>query len=292
MSSYNQNPSLEQMYRDLESRVKTLETAPRLPASSIGSGGLRVKDGGNIVVEGGGNISVLEGGAVESYSNSGQAFVRLKDGKITLRLNDGEYPGSIFAGTGSSGRTVMWFYPPTGTGEDTTYLILEGPSMDTPGNVYLNSGGQLSLNAPTGDIFLTPGPENYVVIGHATTSNAANTHLFTNGVIQRSTSSLKYKRDVELAELSIEDILKLTPKTWRDKRQVEENPETTQRYIGFIAEDLHEAGLGCFVVYEDGEPDAIAYDRLAAALIVVIKSHEERLKTLEEKLNDGTVSTG
>jgi len=293
MSKYNGTPTLEAMFRDLESRVRTLETAPRLPASSIGSGGLAVKDGGNIVVEAGGNINVLGGGAIASYTYEGAGYTIMQNGILYFRLNETENPGRLYAGTTPDNRTALWMHPPNETGEDTTHLLLEGPSLSNEGGVWLRSNGQLTLESNGGSMFLTSqtdivletGSGSHCFLGHTTTSNAGNTYIGTNGSIQRSTSSLRYKRDIEDAVINVEDVLKLQPKTWRDKLQVENDPDTKQRYIGFIAEDLHEAGLGAFVVYEDDEPDAIAYDRLAAALIVVIKSQEERLTALEERVN-------
>lgn len=279
MNKYNSTPTMEDRYKDLESRVRTLETAPRLPASSIGTGGLTIKSGGNIVVEAGGQIRVLGGGGIFSYTNDGLGYARIENGQILFTFNETENPGYLLAALSPSGRTALWINPPNETGQETTYMILEGQSTESPGGAWLTSGG---------DILITPGDGFNTFIGHTTTSAAGNTYLNTNGGIQRSTSSLKYKRDIEEAHIDVECVLKLAPKTWRDKRQVEDDPETTQRYIGFIAEDLHEAGLTDFVVYENGEPDAISYDRLAAALIVVIKSHEERLKTLEETVNGGT----
>ena len=296
MSKYNSTPTIEERFAELVSRIRTLETAPRLPASSIGSGGMRVKDGGNIVVEAGGNISVLGNGNIISYAQNGLGYVRFMNGVIHFTMDDTEYAGSLVASLSPNGRSALYVNPPNQTGGDATKLILEGESTVQPGNAWLLSNGQISvsavegvfLNSSTADVQIYPASGFNTFIGHTTTSAAGNTYLNTNGAIQRSTSSLKYKRDVEEADIDVACVLKLVPKTWRDRAEVENDPDTTKRYIGFIAEDLHEAGLTDFVVYEDGEPDAISYDRLAAGLIVVIKSQEDRIKALEEKINGTT----
>ncbi|GAA5122157.1 hypothetical protein GCM10023339_40120 [Alloalcanivorax gelatiniphagus] len=77
-------------------------------------------------------------------------------------------------------------------------------------------------------------------------------------------------------------VLQMRGRTWRDKAQVEQDPDTEDRYVGFIAEELDELGLTAFVEYDDeGQPNAIAYDRLSVALLAVLKDQERRLCRVE-----------
>lgn len=73
MTYYNEIPTIEGKIKDLERRISTIETAPRLSSSSISSGGLTVKDGGGITIIDGGSISV-NGGSL-NIDNGGELTV-------------------------------------------------------------------------------------------------------------------------------------------------------------------------------------------------------------------------
>lgn len=321
---YNTTATLEGRVRDLERRIRTMETAPRLPNSSIGTGGLIVEDGGNLTVRDGGNVLIEDGGDI-LLNNGGQIIaveedggtVRIADGTLYFKYDSSENYGSVRAGLDiTETRTALWVRPPwSGASQGNNHFILEGSSADNGGNAWLDTDGELTLSSgsemfiesgasifmdttsATGDIvmtsarnaFLTAANEvvidsatNNVFITHTTTANAANGYITTTGRVLRSTSALKYKQDIEDLVVDKQAVLGLRPRTWRDKQQLIENPDSTQRYVGFIAEELQELGLETFLVYDEaGELDAIAYDRLSAALIVVIQDLHERLLTLE-----------
>lgn len=116
-----------------------------------------------------------------------------------------------------------------------------------------------------------------VSVAYGTDTLAANTYLTTSGGIRRTSSSLRYKQDVEDLQVDLAAVLAMRPRTWRDKRQVEEDPTTTLRIPGFIAEELDALGLIEFVTYEANGPESIQYDRLAAAQQLVLIDHEARL---------------
>ncbi|MFJ2297391.1 tail fiber domain-containing protein [Oerskovia paurometabola] len=122
------------------------------------------------------------------------------------------------------------------------------------------------------------GGPNVVKIAHATYSGAANCGINGDGTILRSTSARRYKQDIEDLVVDPDVVLQLRPRTWRDRGEIDRDPECTTRYPGFIAEELVEAGLEQFVVYTpEGEVDAIAYDRLTAALVPVLQRQQRQL---------------
>jgi hypothetical protein len=123
-----------------------------------------------------------------------------------------------------------------------------------------------------------------IYVGHLTTGLAANAYISdTDGQIRRSTSARKYKQDIEDLILDPAMVLALKPRTWRDRGMVEEDPDTTLRIPGFIAEEVEEAGLGMFVTYKEGTPEGLAYDRISAAHNIVLNDHDARLASLEEE---------
>jgi hypothetical protein len=153
------------------------------------------------------------------------------------------------------------------------------------GTVFIDAqAGQIQLISSTNQCF----------IDHTTTASAANCFIAVNGLIQRSTSSQRYKTDIEDVTVDLDAVLRLRPRTWRDKAEVVADPGTTNWHIGFIAEELDELGLTAFVEYDEhARPEGIAYDRLSVALIDVIKHQDARLRAIESRLTalDGIETT-
>lgn len=99
-----------------------------------------------------------------------------------------------------------------------------------------------------------------------TTAAAANMYVASNGSVYRSTSSLRYKRDVAPYETSLDLIRQMSPVSFANDNH------PGRRYAGFIAEDFHELGLSEFVEYDVmGRPDAIHYGNVTALLTNGIK---------------------
>lgn len=119
-----------------------------------------------------------------------------------------------------------------------------------------------------------------------TTSSSPN--LWVNptslGQVHRTTSSRRYKQDI--TEYNSKTILEACPVLYRDKGEVAQYGDEACTYLGFIAEDLHDLGLSELVGYIDGQPDSVFYDRISAALLVVIKDQEQRIQALEAKVKE------
>lgn len=314
---YNTTATLEGKVKDLERRVRTMETAPRLPNSSIGTGGLIVEDGGNLTVRDGGNVLIEDGGDI-LLNNGGQIVaveenggtVRIANGTLYFKYDSSENYGTVRAGADLTGtRSALWMKPPwSAVSEGTNQFILEGSAPDSPGHAWLDVDGELTLEsgshmwarssatfvlAATQGVFLeSTGSDvqiisgvNNVFISHTTSATAANASLTTTGLLRRNSSARKYKQDIEDFTMSPEPIYNMRPRSWRDKLEVAENPNTTKRYVGFVAEEFLEIGMDDFVTYHDetGEVDGIPYPNLSTALIFAIKDLNNRLKVLEEQ---------
>jgi hypothetical protein len=138
-------------------------------------------------------------------------------------------------------------------------------------------------------------------IKQLTTSSAANVYVATsNGTMYRSTSSIKYKTDVEtMGDEYADAILGLRP-VWY--RSLGPDDPASYGYWGFIAEEVAEVdprlvnfGVPEDYVYEyddDGErvdpavgdltePEGVQYDRLVPHLVNLLKRHEARIAALE-----------
>jgi len=119
-----------------------------------------------------------------------------------------------------------------------------------------------------------------------TTGNAANMHIASDGHLFRSTSSIKYKTDIQDTTHGLDKVMKLRSVTYKGIN----DGDTV--FGGLIAEEVHDAGLTEFVQYaEDGSPDALAYGQMVALAFKAIQEQQTiindlkaRIETLEAKL--------
>ena len=141
-------------------------------------------------------------------------------------------------------------------------------------------------------------PEVY----NTTTSGSANTHIHSNGYLHRSTSSIKYKKDVETLEDSYANkILDLRPVWYRSKCK-SDNPDWSQ--WGLIAEEVAEVDPRLVqwkteerikkenpetgltedetVLLDPPEAEGVQYERLVPHLINILKRMDTKIKILED----------
>ena len=113
-----------------------------------------------------------------------------------------------------------------------------------------------------------------------TTTAAANCNIQNNGRLRRSTSSIRYKKDITDAKWGLAEVLKLKPVTYKSNGTGENADDKT--YGGFTAEDIHDLGLTEFVEYnESNQPDALHYGNMVALLANAIKELAAKVTKLE-----------
>ena len=127
------------------------------------------------------------------------------------------------------------------------------------------------------------------------TAGAANAVLMSDGYFYRSTSSAKYKKDIETIDYAYSEALLNCRPVWYRSTSNADNPEWG--WWGFIAEEV--ASIDPRLVHwkttepvaqENGtpkhapcepEPEGVAYDRFVPHLLNLIKRQKERIETLE-----------
>ncbi|MGA3416166.1 hypothetical protein ACA609_11495 [Lactiplantibacillus plantarum] len=127
-----------------------------------------------------------------------------------------------------------------------------------------------------------------------TTSKGANAYLAPDGALVPSTSAAKYKTDIVRSfETEMGDkLLEVPVAHWKDKEEVlaktrDSNAKDPETYFGMIADDLDDAGLNELVEYDDkGVVRSIQYDRVALALIPLIRNYRDRISELEIKVKE------
>lgn len=296
---------------DLERAIEALRSERRAAATTVSEGDFVVSGGGSVIVRDGGDVAVLDGVGDPAVSMAdgdivveGGGRVVVKDGGgIDTEHDNGAgalHLGALITGGGNPAQGITLRDP-------NSVLYLAAYSDDVNGErvVLVGAAGfpvklfqvvseSTIVQATTGDITLSVTAGHRVFIGHETTAAAANCFINTDGSIWRSTSSRRYKQDEEPIDVDPAAVLGLVGKTFRDRAEVEADPDTTRRYVGFTAEDLHDAGLTDFVIYDDqGRPDAILYDRLSVALLALAKAEHARADQLEDRLAalEATVAT-
>ena len=131
-----------------------------------------------------------------------------------------------------------------------------------------------------------------------TTASASNVFVTSNGTLQRSTSSAKYKTNIETLESSYSDALLGCRPVWYRSTCESDNPE--HGWWGFIAEEVAEIDPRLVhwktteTTYDsegfavdtpcDPEPEGVAYDRFVPHLLNLIKRQQQAIETLEAKV--------
>lgn len=216
-------------------------------------------------------------------------------------------------GTGAAGNTAIGFNAGQAvtTGFGNTFLGDQSGTLVTTGSSNTIVGPYQGTTSLTGNVALATGAGTRrfwhdatdAFVSHAATASAANAFLDSaTNALRRSTSSLRYKRDVEPMEDRYADaILGLEPVWYRSKC---EGDPADWGYWGFIAEDA--AKIDPRLVFweyasEDyGEPDennerwpkkdaqkvpgGFAYDRLTVHLLSLVKRQQARIEALEAKV--------
>lgn len=121
--------------------------------------------------------------------------------------------------------------------------------------------------------------------------------LLADGTLGTSQSSRNVKTDFHEPDITLEQLRAVDWIGYRYINDVNRNGDSALPRVGMIAEELDDAGLGIFVVYDDESlaPVSIDYTTLSVAAMHLAKiAHdridvlETRIQTLEKKDNDGT----
>ena len=125
---------------------------------------------------------------------------------------------------------------------------------------------------------------NRLVTDIGTTGSAANTYMDTAGMLLKSTSSRRYKYDVETADLDPAVALNLRPTTHRrydDPGYDETDPAAGRLYLSLIAEEAAELSPWLATYDEAGQPDGLDVPAILMHMLATTQSLAARLHVLE-----------
>jgi hypothetical protein len=171
----------------------------------------------------------------------------------------------------------------TTTGSDRVVIKASGTSSAASAITIQNSAGTELLRVRNDGVVYT-GVATYSPYNN-TTGAAANVVVNASGDLYRSTSSLRYKINVQNYEKGLSDVAKLRPVTFQSKLKENDEFSSTHTYAGFIAEEVDATGLREFVSYDnEGRPDALHYANMVALMAKAIQELSAKNDALEARL--------
>ena len=191
------------------------------------------------------------------YNNDGHRFFNTSTQVVTIDTS-----GNLLVGdTSAAGRVLAKSATSDGT---------------TSSYVGKNSSGTILLDIISTGYFKTGVAANSPY--NNATGSGANVFVGSDGALFRSTSSLKYKTDVQDATFGIADVLKLRAVTYKGKG----SSDGDKVFAGLIAEEVHDSGLTQFVQYaDDGSPDALSYGNMVSLCIKAIQEQQALITQLQ-----------
>ena len=236
--------------------------------------------------------NTISGGTIigtKIQTSSSSTRVQLVDSTIdSLQvLISGTVVGNIFGTTATGGALILQGGSSAPNQVGNVYgQVYVG---DTVASIAGSAGTRITLDGVGGFTYingtngiLTGSGQNFNMrSGDTTTSNANAFINSSTGLMARSTSSIRYKTDIETVSYPDEAIRALRPVKYRGIKDMERGDNTF--YTGLIAEEVAEIpGLELLVNYnEDGSPEAINYAGLSVVLADVVRRILDRLDALE-----------
>jgi hypothetical protein len=185
-------------------------------------------------------------------------------------------PSHLFHVNGTSRTTALLVNSSGGHNSSRVHIVGHSTGSHTNIRCADSAGNTLMLLRNDGPFFVN-------AVYSQTTSAGANVNVQSNGNIVRSTSSVRYKKDITDATWGLTEVLKLKPKTFKNNATGEDADKKT--YGGFTAEDVHDLGLTEFVEYDkDNQPDALFYGNMVALMAKAIQDLDAKVETLETKV--------
>jgi hypothetical protein len=227
---------------------------------------------GILRIQGGGGRYFTSGDGMEISKTSIYSYNRSTGSYNNIGINDAMTivgGGNVLIGT-----TTDYGYKTVVAGNNGLYVRGGSSTSDTPILIQDNGGGTI-FKVRAGDAFLQA-----IGVYNNTVGSGANVVITSDGGLQRSTSSLKYKKDVENAWYGLSDVMKLRAVTYKGKNE----KDGDLVFGGLIAEEVHEAGLTEFVQYaDDGSPDALSYGNMVSLLVKAIQELNQKVNALENR---------
>ena len=275
-----------------------------------GSERLRVDPSGRLLVgtSSGRNIGGANNRSFQIESNTGASITRNSNdaggGSLCFGKSRGTSAGDITVVQNGDTIGVIFFAGADGTDLETIGAAIAAEVDGTPGSNDLPTRLVFSTcadgaSSPTERMRITQsGAVAALGVWNVTTATAANVNVDSNGLLQRSTSSARYKTDIETLHDSYADTLLNCRPVWYRSTCTSDNPDWG--WWGFIAEEVAaiDPRLVHWKTFEvtydkkgsavstpcDPEPEGVAYDRFVPHLLNLIKRQGKAIAELQAEV--------
>jgi hypothetical protein len=249
---------------------------------------VRIDNSGRLLVGTSTALSTNTGALLQLYGTGGSEFV----GSSANNNPAAGDPITMIRGLSQSGSSYGTCATIAIQSDATTSL------NDYPGRIVFSTTADGAASSTERMRLSANGAVRIPFIYTDTTATAANVVVLSDGYLLRSTSSRKYKTDIETIEDSYSDALLECRPVWYRSVSQKDNPDWG--WWGFIAEEVAEIDPRLViwktteVVYDDKgsasevpcdpEPEGVAYDRFVPHLLNLIKRQGEAIADLQAEV--------
>jgi hypothetical protein len=280
---------------------------------SPATGKIALATAGNLFLHNKGASNTALGASALAANSPGSGNTALGD--IALANNTGSLNTAVGAGaldinTGNNNTAVGGFGPlgRNTTGSDNTAVGSGALGNNTTGsnNIAIGKSAAAAPSAPSNSIFIgnfgagadtntikigTQGTQTSTFIAGIRGATVSGNAVLVNssGRLGTTTSSRRYKEEVEPMRDMSAALMKLRPVTFRYKQPYDDGAKTIQ--YGLIAEEVAEVLPDLAVVNADGRPETVKYHLLPSLLLAAyqrqsetVRSQAEHIAALERRL--------
>jgi prepilin-type N-terminal cleavage/methylation domain-containing protein len=228
---------------------------------------------------------------IHGYNGSDYERMRItSDGSVGIGTGDPYGPLHVRGSFDFASKGKLLGYPPVASNHRNMAMTIENTSPGDGGGIAMiitdenNDEKAIEVwNTFLADVVFQV-QANGRVVSPATyttnTSNAANMYVHSNGLFYRSTSSRRFKKDIQDYVGGLDKLDLLRPVTFYSTSE-----EDKRLHAGFIAEEVEEAGLSEFVSYdEEGKPDGIHYSHMTALLAKAMQELKNENQALKDRI--------
>lgn len=242
------------------------------------SGGFRTASSGSRI-----EVGAFSPNSIDFYNSSGTNV------GAVFGQSDGIFIGGTNGITVKPSGSITLGAPVTVSGALTmsASLFLSGNSLNSVSAIN-NGGSDISTNGTlafaSGKTINTTSPPSGSAIPNArwNSTTAGGNLLYTS----HANSSLRYKKNVEDLDTTAAEVLSLRPVSYELKKTPDDREEG-HRFVGFIAEEMQDAGLGRWLEYDDrGRPDEVDYAKVCVAQQVALRHLAARVEELAAEVSE------
>lgn len=240
----------------------------------------------------------------KSGTAHGHAYLSTSGGTVSGDLS---VEGVVSAITNNGAGRGLHVRQPAGDGSDAIIQFTNNASSAQRASIKASTGGQLTATANV--VYLSSTNAYWDGVYNTVVSASANVLSSSDMQLRRTSSSARYKKDIETLEHEVADkVLDLRPVWFKAKESNTDNPEQWS-YVGLIAEEVAEVEPrlvfyktvevnydenGNVITGEDGKPtyetletpipESVQYEKVAVYLLDVVKREKARSNDLEQRL--------